>query len=624
MKNENNQEKLLGQKKNSDNNLTTGHYLNKLTKANILIVDDTSANVKLLSSLLAEKGYKVRGAISGEMALRAVKQIPPELILLDVKMPNMDGYEVCSRLKQNPASRNIPIIFLSALTDTRDKQKAFELGGQDYITKPFQLAEVLMRVENQLRLQAAQNRIRQLNDELEAKVKNRTAELEQEIKEHKATQANLRKMAFHDSLTGLPNRSLFLELLAHSMERSKRRENYLFAVLFLDCDRFKLVNDSLGHSVGDLVLKELAHRLQSCLRTVDTIARLGGDEFIILLEDLEKTDDAIIVAERLIQEFRTPFYVNQRRLFLGASIGIVLNTKYYQVPEMILRDADTAMYKAKESGKNCYQIFQPEMHRQAQQVLQLETDLRIALESEQFLLHYQPIISLPTNSIKGFEALVRWQHPQRGLLSPLDFIPIAEETGLIIPLGIWVLRQACTQFQMWQRQHSVARDFTINVNLSVQQFAQPDLIEQIDKILAETSINSQCLILEITETAIMRNSDLATDILQQLHNRQIRLSIDDFGTGYSSLSYLHRFRVEQLKIDRSFVNSIERKADNLKIIDTIISLAQHLNMEVVAEGIETEEQLDKVSTLGCAFGQGYFFSKPLAHQLIEPLFPSAS
>ncbi len=583
-----------------------------LFPANILIVDDTLENVRLLSTLLTKHGYKVRGVTNGEMALKAVRKVPPQLILLDVKMPDIDGYEVCRRLKQIPVISEIPVIFLSALDDVEEKVKAFEVGGIDYITKPFQLQEVLIRVENQLKIQSTRTKIKELNEELEERVKQRTAQLEKEIVRHKETQEQLRRMAFYDSLTGLPNRAFFLELLQRAIQRNKRQPDYLFSVLFLDCDRFKLINDSLGHFMGDQVLKEMALRLKLCLRPGDTIARLGGDEFIILLEELKNIHDPELVASRLNQELKIPFYLNEREMFLGASIGIVLDTKHYQSPEMILRDADTAMYWAKKSGKDCYQVFKPEMHSQAQEALQFETDLRLALKREEFSLYYQPIICLKTGLIKSFEALLRWNRPTKGFISPADFIPVAEETGLIIPLGMWVLREACRQLRTWQQQNSALKDLTISVNLSVKQFSQRKLIQQIDKILAETRLESKYLKLEITESAIMDNSDSLTSILEQLRNRKIQLSIDDFGTGYSSLSYLHRFPVDYLKIDRSFVQQMENKSEeNIRIVDTIIDLAHHLKIQVIAEGIETEEQVTLLTNLGCEYGQGYYLSRPL-------------
>ena len=588
-------------------------------EANILIVDDTLANLSLLFKALTDQGYKVRAVTNGKMALKAVQTMPPDLILLDVKMPEMDGYEVCQQLKASSATHNIPVIFLSALSESVDKIKGFEVGGIDYVTKPFQIPELLLRIKNQLQLQAAREEIRRLNQELEKRVEERTTQLEKEITEHIETQQQLRHMAFHDSLTNLPNRAFFLEILQKTIYRGQRRQNYFCSVLFLDCDRFKVVNDSLGHLVGDRVLIEVACRLESCLRPMDTVARFGGDEFTILLDEIGDFRNIISIAERINQVLKLPFYIDNQEIFLSCSIGIVLVDQDYSDPDMILRDADIAMYRAKALGRDRYQIFAPEMHTNAQEVLQLETDLRLGLKKNEFELHYQPIVSLINNSITGFEALLRWNHSKKGFISPTDFIPIAEETGLIVPIGMWVLREACFQLRTWQEQNPHHQDLTISVNLSVKQFSQPNLIEQIDEILTETGLESKCLKLEITESAIMDNAESIADLLQQLRNRQIQLSIDDFGTGYSSLSYLHRFPVDTLKIDRSFINRIGDDGKNIEIIQAIATLAHHLGMNIVAEGVETKQQLDQLRAIRCEQAQGYLFSKPLKGKLLDEM-----
>jgi diguanylate cyclase (GGDEF)-like protein len=583
--------------------------------ANILIVDDTPTNLRLLSQALSEEGYQVRAVINGEMALTAIQTSPPDLILLDVTMPNMDGYEVCQRLKASPETADIPVIFLSALDETLDKVKAFTVGGVDYITKPFELLEVLVRIKNQLNLQAAKAKIHNINLQLEDKVKQRTIELETKIIELEETQKQLRYMAFHDQLTGLPNRTLFLEILQQGMNRKKRQQSYLFAVLFLDCDRFKVVNDSLGHLIGDQILIGVSNRIKSCLRPYDYVARLGGDEFIILLETLEKIDDSISIAKRINQELIKPFQIEDKEIFLSVSIGIVLETKDYEKPEFILRDADIAMYKAKKSGRACYQVFTANMHSQVENMLDLESKLRWALERQEFTVYYQPIVSLNNGIIAGFEALVRWNHPEKGFISPAEFIPMAEETGLILPMDMWVLREACHQLKIWQGQQGKQPSLTMSVNLSAKHFSQPNLIEQIEQIIEETEIQSKYLKLEITETVIMENSPSAAQILEQLRDLQIQLSIDDFGTGYSSLSYLHRFPVNTLKIDRSFISTIDQNLDSKNIIQSVITIAHNLKMDVVAEGIETATQLEHISNLGSEYGQGYFFSKPLEKKL---------
>jgi diguanylate cyclase (GGDEF)-like protein/PAS domain S-box-containing protein len=433
----------------------------------------------------------------------------------------------------------------------------------------------------------------------------------QDITDRKLAEQRLQHDAFHDALTGLPNRAMFLDHMRLAIGRAQRREGKGFAVLYLDVDRFKVINDSLGHPVGDQLLVGLARRLEACLRPGDTVARLGGDEFILLVEDLNAETEAIVVAERIQAQLQTQFDLNGREVFATVSIGIASSWTSYQNPEDIVRDADTAMYRAKTRGKSRYEIFDGAMHAHATSVLQLETDMRHALERQEFYVHYQPIVALEDFKLRGFEALVRWQHPERGFISPGEFIPIAEETGLIIPLGEWVLREACAQMERWQKIFPADPPLVVSVNLSGKQFIQQDLIKNVASIIEETGIDPKGLKLEITESMVMDNVEQATEMLRQLRALGLKLSIDDFGTGYSSLSYLHRFPVDTLKIDRSFVTRMTDNNENLEIVRTIITLAQTLGMDVVAEGVETKEQLTMLHTLGCEHGQGYYFSKPV-------------
>jgi len=597
-------------------------------QANILVVDDNQDNLRLLSKLLSQKGYQVRNAINGNTALIAAKAANPDLILLDIQMPDMDGYQVCQILKKDPETYDIPIIFLTAMNSVIDKVKAFSIGGSDYITKPFHLEEVLIRIENLLKFQAAKAEIRQLNSELENRVSDRTAELEraneklkQEIVERQRAEKRLLHMAWHDSLTGLPNRSLLIEELQTCLNRVKSDPDYLFAVLFLDCDRFKLVNDSLGHLIGNRVLIAIADSLKYCLNDEDILARLGSDEFTIIIKKIQDISDAIYLAERIHKQWQFPLNIDQYDVFINASIGIAIGSPAYQKPEHILRDADIAMYQAKKLGHTHYQVFEASMHDHVLKRLQLETDLRLAIQRQEFFLQYQPIISLCSGKLAGFEALIRWQHPQQGFVSPGEFIPIAEETGLIVPMGLWVLREACQTMQSWVKKFAEFR-LHISVNLSVKQFRQPNLIEMIDQILAETQLHSQYLKLEITETAIMDNAESANRLLKQLKARKIKLSLDDFGTGYSSLSYLHRFHMDTLKIDRSFIGNISEDRDSLEIVEAIVTLAHQLKMDVVAEGVETLMHFNQLRNLGIEFGQGYFFAKPLDANSAEALIRS--
>jgi diguanylate cyclase (GGDEF)-like protein/PAS domain S-box-containing protein len=441
----------------------------------------------------------------------------------------------------------------------------------------------------------------------------------QDITDRKRAEEQLIHEAMHDGLTQLPNRTMFMDHLKISVERSKRRKDISFAVLFLDFDRFKIINDSLGHQIGDQLLIGIARRLEKSLRPGDTVARLGGDEFTILLEDLNSLTEATNVAERIQLELSVPFNLGGHEVYTSVSIGIATSMTGYDHAAAVLRDADTAMYRAKSHGKARYEIFDQTMHAHASNLLQLETDLRRALEREELEVYYQPIITLDTGCIRGFEALVRWQHPERGFISPTEFIPIAEESLLINKIGLWVLTQACRQIKIWQQDFPQDQTLQVSVNLSGKQFIAPDLIGQIKRVIQETGVNPHCLKLEITESMMMENIELVIGTLEQLRAIGLELSIDDFGTGYSSLSYLHRLPASTLKIDRSFVSRMNAEGENAEIVKTITSLARHLKMSVVAEGVETLEQANQLIELGCEYGQGYYFSPAATVQKITKL-----
>jgi diguanylate cyclase (GGDEF)-like protein/PAS domain S-box-containing protein len=728
------------------------------TPARILVVDDVVNNLRVLSTALTKQGYQIRCAKNGAIALMGVQAFAPDLILLDIKMPDMDGYELCQQLKANEKTRTIPVIFLSALDDVFDKVKAFAVGGVDYITKPFQVEEVLVRVHHQLALQAAQGEIAQLNADLEDRVRQRTTQLatlngqlEQEILDRKQAQQLLQESeqrlesilnsleevvwsfsidgtralyvnaavekvygrpradfyqnsrlwlemihaeeaekiericqewqqagsftveyqmlrpdgdvrwlrdrghvvhdaqgvakrldrvvyditeqkraeetliynALHDDLTGLPNRTLFMDRVEQTLKQSRRNPQYLFAVLFIDLDRFKVINDSLGHAVGDQLLISFAQLLEQNLRSVDSIARLGGDEFTILLDNISGIHEAIVIAERIQSAVRAPLQLKNHAVVVSASIGIVLSSDKYNHASELLRDADIAMYHAKDLGKARYAIFDQAMYAQALETLKLENDLRQALDQHELQLYYQPIVNLHTHQLTGFEALLRWQHPERGLISPSQFIPNAEENGLIVPIGEWVIRQACQQLQRWTIQFPLAHALKLSINLAWKQFVEPKLVQCLDQILLDTGLNGNALILEVTESMLMTPGQDTLNTLQQLKARDIQLSIDDFGTGYSSLSYLHRFPMDTLKIDRTFVSRMET-LENFEIVKTIITLAHTLGMSVVAEGVETPKQFEQLRSLGCELAQGYYLSLPLESQAVTALLASAT
>jgi len=563
----------------------------------ILVIDDEPDNFDVIETFLSYQDYRLHYAAGGREAIALLDTFQPDLILMDVMMPEMDGIELCQKIKAMPQWESVPVIMVTALAGKNDLAQCLEAGADDFISKPVNRLELTARVRSMLRIRQQYQQLATFNAHLEATVHQRTAELQ--------------TMIFQDPLTHLPSRAFLLKQLS---ELLKTRPSS-FAVISLDCDQFKLVNGSFGHAVGDQLLVAVAQRLQQHLRPDDILARMGGDEFCFLIHRV--SDIAILepLIQAILQSFNEPFLVANCEIYTNACIGVAVGSGTGQQAEEFLQDADTAMYQAKLRGKGSYQLFDRRMHHAMLERLMLENDLQRALEKQEFVLFYQPIVDIQTRDVMGFEALIRWQHPERGMVPPGEFIPCMETTGLITPVGMLVFKLACQQLQRWHQQGWT--HLTMSVNLSVRQFACPTLLADIDRILAETAVNPAYMKLEITESAIMENAELAIALVEALRSRQIQVSIDDFGTGYSSLGYLHRFPIDHLKIDRSFVNQIQSENRTYPVVNTIITLSQQLGLSVIAEGIETAEQLEWLQQLGCEFGQGYFFSRPLPAADIE-------
>ncbi len=457
---------------------------------------------------------------------------------------------------------------------------------------------------------------RQNHELLEQQVKLRTLALEEEIVQRKQAEKSLKHTASHDGLTGLPNRGVFLDLLNHAIACNKRKPDLAFAILFLDLDRFKVVNDSLGHQAGDVLLKLIAAELSAIVRGKDTVARFGGDEFVILIEDLDSNDEAFEIAQRITEFLKEPFIINNQSVFTGTSIGILFSDKRYDNADTMLRDADTAMYHAKDSGKGRYEVFDASMHKRVQNALSLEADIREAIEWEEFVPYYQPIIKLENGEIKGFEALARWESHKRGFVFPNDFIPLAEETSLVQAIDMQILKKSCQQLKTWQETLS-RYDLYVSCNLFCNQFFSATLPNDIESVLIETGLRPEHLRVELTERALLENTDIVLSNMNALKRLGVKILLDDFGTGYSSLSYLHRFPIDVLKIDRSFITNVHEHKNNRAIIKTIVDLATSLRMETVGEGIENIEDAQLLQKMDCLFGQGFYYAKPMPASEME-------
>ncbi|TWI46751.1 diguanylate cyclase (GGDEF)-like protein [Pseudoduganella flava] len=544
-------------------------------QAHVLIVDDDRSTRTTLRHTLQRDGFLVEEAEDGAQALAMLPRCQPDVILMDAVMPVMDGFEACARLQDMPGGSGIPVLMITALQDNTSVERAFAAGASDYIPKPIHYAVLSQRVRRIIEANRAEKKIRHL--------------------------------AYNDLLTGLPNRTLFFELLAQGIERAGQHQQQL-AVLFMDLDRFKYVNDNLGHDVGDRLLVAVAKRVRQSVRNVDAVARLGGDEFTVVLGDLDGPAGAAAAAHAICRALESPFQIDGHDIFVTSSVGIAMYPHDGTDVATLVKHADSAMYRAKRTNTG-FKFYEASMEQSISEHVRLESDLRRALEQEQLEVYFQPQATVEAGRIVAMEALVRWRHPTRGMVPPAEFIPLAEETGLINPLGDWVLRRACAQLQRWIADG--LPPLRVAVNLSVRQLLQRGFADTVRQVLAETRLPSHLLELEITESTLMENAQDTLAALHALRDLGVRLSIDDFGTGYSSLSYLKRFPVDIIKIDRSFVRDVPQDVDDAAIVTAIIALAHSLRLEVVAEGVETEAQLHFLQARGCDLLQGYLLSPPV-------------
>lgn len=550
----------------------------------ILIADDDPSIRLVLRHVMEQCRYHVIEAGTGLEAIESTINQVPDLILMDAVMPEMDGFSATEEIKSLNECKSTPVLMATSLDDDLSIARAFEVGASDYVTKPFNWSVLKHRVSRMLFAAEAENKIRHL--------------------------------AYHDTLTGLPNRMLFIDRIDQAISRAQREQDQ-FALMFIDIDHFKVINDSMGHEAGDQLLNIVSKRLKNILRKTDTVARLGGDEFTVIVEDLEEPEWVVSVANNILMLLDQPAEINGKEVHIGGSIGIAMYPQDGENVGALLKNADTAMYKAKDMGRQTFQFYASEMSHKAMQRLDLENQLRHALKNEEFIVYYQPKINLSNNQCTGVEALVRWNHPERGIITPDEFIALAEETGLIIQLDEWVMRTACLQFKKWQSSGSTL--VSLSVNISARHFQEGGLVERCQKILKGTLITADNLEIELTESALVDNYCNAKDVLNEIHEMGVGIALDDFGTGYASMSYLKEFPFDSVKIDRSFVQDIPDNPENTAIVGAIIQLTKALKLKLVAEGVETEQQKKYLSEHECSYGQGFLWSEPVSADAMEKL-----
>ena len=559
-----------------------GSDLDSQQQAVILVVDDDPAIRLVIRHSMERSGYQVLEASNGLEAVHAVIRQVPDLILMDAVMPEMDGFRATKEIKSLEGCAEIPILMATSLDDDGSIAQAFDAGACDYVTKPFNWSVLKHRVACSLYAADAQRKIQHL--------------------------------AYHDSLTGLPNRMLFMDRIDQAISRAQREQEQ-FALLFIDIDHFKVINDSMGHAAGDQLLNIISQRLCEMLRKSDTVARLGGDEFTVIIEGLEDAEHVINVTKNILASLDVPVDVNGREVHVGGSIGIAIYPQDGENFGSLLKNADTAMYKAKEQGRNTFQFYASEMSHKAIQRLELENQLRAGLRKKEFVVYYQPKVNLLNNTCTGVEALVRWNHPERGFIAPCDFLPLAEELGLITQLDEWVMKTACVQFQKWKSSGMSLENLSVNV--SARHFKEGGLTNYCQSLLDETQIAAENLEIELTESALVDNYDIAKQVLNEIHQMGIRIALDDFGTGYASMSYLKEFPFDTVKIDRSFVKDLPDDHEDAAIAKAMIQLSQALKLSTVAEGIEKDTQKIYLKDQDCDYGQGYLWSKPVNAEEFE-------
>ena len=552
-----------------------------------LIVEDDEDQRVLLTRVLEGRGHQVVALEDAESGLKAFQSTIFPLVILDIKLPGMSGMDLCRKMRLVAGAERTVILFATGVSGREALEEALQAGADDYIMKP--LTSELLHV----RLTIAERQVR-------------AHQAQKQLEE------DLLRDALRDALTGLPNRRLFLERLDRAARRHREQEESIFSVLYVDLDDFEELNEQHGRNGGDEVLREVGQRLETCVRPVDTVARMVDDEFVLLLDGLNDASDAVHVAEKIHESLSAPVGLPEVETFCTACIGIALNVTGFEKPSDMIRDAKTAALAAhEEDGGSSHRIFDPVLHAGVLARVHLESRVRMAVEREEMVLHYQPVVSLHTGDVTGFEALIRWQDPERGLVFPNDFIPVAEDTGLIVPIGWWGLEEACSQLKDWQDRFPREKPISVGVNFSSHQFEQPDFYDQIEDRLSRFKVHPNTLNVEITESALMSDLDVIADVLQRLKERAVRLHIDDFGTGYSSLSYLCRIPIHTLKIDRSFVVRMMESPADFEIVRTIVQLARNLELSIIAEGVETEAQLKLLRELGCEEAQGYLFSRAI-------------